>query len=723
VPTVNSSSQRAIPLSARKDLHAHEAVYLGQTCWVIKDPIKLSYFRLEPFQYEVLNELDGQKSVAQICQSIKNKFPAKRHTQTQTQQTILDLYEKGLAWSTRQGQGESSLFRRDKQRWQRLKQTLKNVLFIRLPGFDPTKTVNAGYGLAKYLFHPAIMIWAMVIIVYSWLFMLTHTSELTQRLPSWESLATIETTITLWIVIGVTKVIHELGHAFACKHSGGECHEIGMAFLVFSPCLYCDVSDSWTLRSKWHRIGIALAGVYIELTIASLAFFGWWGSQPGAFHDICFLTFVVSSISTLLFNLNPLLRLDGYYVLSDWLEIPNLRQKADQSLENSFLKHGLGLKVETEQLPSRTTLFFVTYAICAAIYRTFLVAVICCILYSALKPIRLEFLGLLVGILSAAIGATTWFRRIRKSAKRNANRDVRTRNFRPYVTVALSLSLLVACFVVPIPISLKAPLELQYANAQRVYAGEEGQLAAIHVTPGQYVQEGQTLVELFDYENAERLYQINTQQNVQAIEIRKQTALVDPQKTSVEKGILGSLESELESQLQRVNRMTLRAPVAGIVVEPIVRSPSPRTKREMPTWDGSPIEQQNLGCLLARGTHVLTVAPDKEFHAVLRVDQLDAHWVEVGQSVKIRLAHLPGELFDGVVKDISPASTTDQDNGSTGMAEKGEIAGHYLATVRLNEDHRTMLPGVHGTAKVKIESQTAIQWIWRNVKSTFKFQI
>ncbi len=717
------SNQRAIPLAARKDIQAHQATYLGQACWVIKDAVKLSYFRLTPEQFEILQLLDGKNNIEQIRTAFHQKFATESRTASQIQQVVLDLYQQGLAWSTRPGQGHAMIYRHENQNWRQLKQALINVLFIRLPGFDPTKIIANGYELAKWFFHPAACMWAVSIIVYSWIFMATHAAELGQRLPSIESLTTWECTVSLWFVIGATKIIHELGHAFACRHFGGECHEIGMAFLIFSPCLYCDVSDSWTLPSKWQRIGIGLAGVYVELLVASLAFFGWWNAHPGTFQQFCFLTFVVSSISTLLFNLNPLLRLDGYYVLSDWLEIPNLRQKADNALENALLRFGMGFEVEPETIPKKTTLLFITYAVCSFIYRSFLVVIICCLLYSAFRPYRLEFVGLAVGVASAMLGILSWAKRIRTAVERHQDCHSRIKIWRPYVPLVFAGGIVALVFLVPIPISIKAPLQLEYASAQRVFASTNGQLAAIHVQPGETVRAGQTLLELFNFDETDQLTRLVTQKEVQEVEVRKQNVLADAKQTAVAIENLRAIESEIASHVAHLQCSIIRAPIAGTIIEPPARQADRVTKRQLSWWDGTPVDRVNLGCHLSKGTHLLTVAPGHEFQAVLRVSQLDIHSICTGQQVRIKLAHLPGQSFVG---EVAGVSTTPIEPSAAGAKTRDARAGSpnaYQVVVRIDGDGRMFLPGIQGTAKVIIESQTAAAWIWRNVKSTFKFQI
>src|SRR5262249_41833959 len=164
-----------------------------------------------------------------------------------------------------------------------------------------------------------------------------------QKLPEFKQFFGWPNLIYLYLTIAVTKVLHELGHGLTCRHFGGECHEIGIIFLVFSPTMYCDVSDSWMLRSKWQRIAIGGAGMWVETVLSSLALYVWWFTRPGLLHHLCLNVFFISSVSTVIFNANPLMRYDGYYMLSDLLEIPNLSEKARTLLRNTFAHVCLGI--------------------------------------------------------------------------------------------------------------------------------------------------------------------------------------------------------------------------------------------------------------------------------------------------------------------------------------------------------------------------------------------
>src|SRR5207247_2206343 len=163
----------------------------------------------------------------------------------------------------------------------------------------------------------------------------THFETFRDKLPSYHEFFSFSTVFYLWISLGVVKVIHEFGHGLSCKKFGGEVHEMGLLFLVFSPCMYCNVSDSWMIPSKWKRIVISSAGIYVELLIAALATFVWWNTPNQPFvNNLSLSLMIVCSVSTVVFNANPLMRYDGYYVLADWIEIPNLRERSNRYITN-----------------------------------------------------------------------------------------------------------------------------------------------------------------------------------------------------------------------------------------------------------------------------------------------------------------------------------------------------------------------------------------------------
>lgn len=725
-----ASTERSVPLKARQDLRSSAATFRGEPCWMVKDPIKLKYFRLSYQQYEVLQLLDGKRSLNQLKDCFVEHSSSPRPSLKQIQNIVFDLYTKGLAWSTRPGQGNSLDFRRDQELWGKFKRTATNLMFIRLPGFDPTWILATFYWVAKWLFHPAIVMWAASIVLFSWVFIGTHFSEIMLRVPTAESLISWQSTLMLWVVLGGTKIIHELGHAFACRHFRGECHEIGVAFLIFSPCLYCDVSDSWTLKSKWQRIAIAGAGIYVELLLAALAFFIWWRTHPGILHDVSFLVFVVSNISTLLFNLNPLLRLDGYYILSDWLEVPNLRQKSDKLLEHSILKNLAGISVpEDRTVPPERKRLLLFFAACSMLYRGLMVVVVCCVLFSMLKPYRLEYFGLLLGLATSVMGIVSWSKRLTEIGKANMDRH-ETDKKRLWLTGFAAIVALLVILLIPLPTYVKSPLRIEFADTQSLYVTTPGLLSSVHVKPGQMVQQGQILANLDNSEKSEQLVKLMVERRLQSIELRKQKGLVDAKEISLAHARLESIESEIKDQMAQLEKLQIKATQNGMVVAPLLRQRKHASKTSLPSWSDTPLELRNVGCYLEAGTRLLSIAPHRQFQAEMIVDQQDVHLLAQGQNVQVKLSHLPSMTLQGTIERISLATASPESSKENVNAPVPEQVStqandqdYYRAIVKIDDVTDHVLPGAHGVGRVSIKTNTVASRIWRTVCSTLHFKL
>src|SRR5690606_4682554 len=162
-----------------------------------------------------------------------------------------------------------------KRRRDKLLSYLKNFMYLRLPGWDPDAALEWLHLFFKWMFRPRGVALTLAFVLSSWLLLLIEFDEFRSRLPEFQQFFGWPNLIYMWMTLGAAKIIHEFAHGISCKHFGGECHEMGIMLLVFSPCLYCDVSDSWMLRNKWQRIAIAAAGMYIEVVLSALAIFVW----------------------------------------------------------------------------------------------------------------------------------------------------------------------------------------------------------------------------------------------------------------------------------------------------------------------------------------------------------------------------------------------------------------------------------------------------------------
>src|SRR6188768_2514723 len=276
-----SSSSRKLPIRCRPDLKARKQRYQGRLYWVVKDPVGLQYYRFEEEEYAILQMLDGQKSLDEIAQQFERDFPPQTIRTEELQQFIGMLHRSGLVITDAAGQGQQLVKRRRERIYQERMATLANILSLRFKGVDPERFFNFIYPYIRWFFSVPAMICCLALALSALTLVLVNFDLFQSRLPSFHSFFQAQNWLWLGLTLAITKILHEFGHGLSCKHFGGECHEIGIMMLVMTPCLYCNVSDSWMLPNRWHRAAIGAAGMYVELVLASFCTFVWWFTEPG----------------------------------------------------------------------------------------------------------------------------------------------------------------------------------------------------------------------------------------------------------------------------------------------------------------------------------------------------------------------------------------------------------------------------------------------------------
>ncbi len=732
------STRRPVRMEVRSDLVCEPSVWQDNEFWIVKDPVTLTYFRLRSEQYTLLRLLDGERSLEDLRDEFQRRFPGQRLRTSDLQKLVVDLHQKGLVVSNEIGQAEPLAERERERRRKATWRAVRSLLYIRLPGWDPESFLQAGYPFVRWTMHPVAIALGILFVVSSWTALLVVFDEFQRRLPSFGEFLSWSNLWPLWLLMGLAKVLHELGHGFACKHNGGECHEIGVAFLVFSPALYCDVSDSWTLPSRSRRMAVGAAGMYVELLISAAAFWLWWFSRPGPFNHLCLNVFFVTSLTTILFNLNPLLRYDGYYLLCDWLEIPNLRMKADRATRDWFAENVLGLEQPRDpNRPERGFGWFVLYAVAAAAYRWFIVLGIVLLLHSILEPYGLQSLGLLLGL--ASVGTMLYSTSLTLYRLLTAPRRSPVKLFRIAFSGLVASAAVWAALALPLPWRVEVPVVVEPVGLRHVYAGTDATLVAVHVRPGDRVEVGQKLADLHETAYFDRIAQLRSARRSKAVEVAAFRALGDTANETVAVASYESLGKRLDEFERRSRDLEVTAPVAGTVVAPARKSERNDDGRQLPRWSGEPLDEGNVGTRLSAKTRLLGIAPGDEFHLVAYLDQRKRADFAVGQPVTVRLGHVPGRTFSGRLDSVAPRhleeveshlarrhggdlDTTRGDDGS----ERPDAAT-YRAVIRFDQlpdaDRSLLRTGLRGHARITVAHRTAAQWTWRYVCDTFHFRM
>jgi len=598
-----SSSQRPVPLIGRSDL-VIELMPCGESLYaVVKDPVGLTYHRLQPEQYEVFQRLDGRRSLMDMRDDLQRRFPAAPVTCADIQALITDLHEKGLVIALRLGQGEV-LRRRSREKWvKKARQALLNPLYIRLPGWDPDRSLTALLRIFGWIYRPWAVAAVLMFVAASLIFLAVRFDDIAKRLPEFQQFFSWPNLAYLWLTLAVTKILHEFGHGLTCKYFGAECHGMGVMMLVFSPTMYCDVTDSWMLRNKWRRIAIAAAGMYVEVFLAACAIFLWWGSQPGLFNHLCLNVFFVSTVTTVIFNANPLMRYDGYYMLSDFLEIPNLRQKASRMFQEVIAKHCLGSELPPDPfMPAHGRGWFMFYAIATTVYQFVILFGITLFLYTVLKPYHLQSLGITMAVVSLAgtIGTMLWSLYKLVAMPRQEPHS----KLRLTATVVVLGGFLTAAVMVPIPWYAEAPFTVEPEQVEHVYAMVPGVLIRIEKRPGDWVRKGDVIAELRSDELSHRLRELVAEQEAHKREIETYRALDRPRDVELAEQHLSSLEEERAEAEEQVRQCRITAPVDGVIVA-APRQPRPPVEQQrerLGKWTGTPLEPDNLGCTIEART-------------------------------------------------------------------------------------------------------------------------
>ena len=317
-----SAAAAPLPVRRREDLVIREQWYRGVRHWCVKDPVARSYAHLRDEEFAVLSLLDGRATAASVRAAFARAFPGRSLPAAVLGRFLADLRAGGLVVAP-PGPAAAGVGKAWAKKAARLPTAL---LALRFRGFDPTALLDALYGPLRFLFSAPFLLASVGLCLSAVGLAVARAGDVAAALPDAGAFLSAANLPWLLATLAGVKVVHELAHGLTCRHYGGECRELGVMLLVFAPCLYCDVSDSWLLASRRKRIAVAAAGVLAELVIAAAALWLWWVAEPGLFRTLCLNAAVVCSAGTVLFNGNPLLRYDGYFVLSDCAGDPEPRR-------------------------------------------------------------------------------------------------------------------------------------------------------------------------------------------------------------------------------------------------------------------------------------------------------------------------------------------------------------------------------------------------------------
>ncbi len=730
----SAASGRKIPVRRRFDLKIVRTRHKHDSAVVVKDPIAMKYHRLRPDEYFVLERLDGKTTLEKLREAYESRYAPQKVTTAELNELLFRFHRSGLTISDIVLQGDRLRERAQKERFQRWVGHLSGVLFIRFPGVDPEPLLRRIYPLARPFLGRLGMIAAMSVCLFAALLLATRIDTFISQFPEMGQWIQLRAVLILAAVIGSTKVLHELGHAVVCKHFGGECHQIGPMLLVFTPALYCDTSDSWMLESRMQRAAVGLAGIATEVMVAALATIVWASTGAGIVHYVAMNVMLICSVSTVMFNANPLLRYDGYFVLSDIIDVPNLAEKSRRLLAGHFNQVAFGVDELSDELMSRTERFWLlVYGIAAFCYRWLLSLTILWLVANLLRPYGLESLGTMLCVF--AIGGMLFsllrnpFKFFRSPARRKLMRMNRL------IASSLTTAVLIGVALYPIPSGVSVAARMVPHQETPIYVTTSGVLRSWSAHPGDWITKGDVIARLENPEVELQYLTIQGRYETQRAVVQSmQRASLDDADVANElpgqEAVLEDLTHQLATQTSRREGLTLQSPASGKLIDAPRRAEDVRgiNSGRLVSWSGYPTDPKNENCFLESGYELMSVVGDDSWDAEIVLDQSEVERIRVGAQVKLALETLPSKKFAGTVSDISRTQWDEQFNAQRrddpdASHQKGPLTTSYMVRVKLDPtDDVTLITGAVATARIEASKISLVNRTWRWLSGLLRFR-
>jgi len=710
----------------------------GERRWVVEDPVTLQFFRLGAQECFVLLALDGHISLAELKRRFENEFYPLRIGKYQLHRFLHHLHQLGLIVSDTSGQGAVLARRALRQSHNTFRSSLLSPLAIRLPGISARRPIDWLYNRLSVLFHPLMLGMYAILVISATALVIVDFDRFLSHLPTVNQFFRWDTMGMFAVALVTTKALHELGHALVCRHVGGRPREIGVMLLAFMPTLYCDVSDVWRVRSTIARIWVSLAGMIVELIVAAIFTLIWWFSEPGPLHDFALRVMFLCSVSTLLFNANPLVRCDGYYILSDLADLPNLWQESRSLWRNRFAAWFMRSPQRQSALiiPAAVPLWM-TYAALSTVYCWTLVLGILWLTLQVLQPTGFAVVGwVLAGLAVMGLLMPTLKSLGRAVASPSSRR--RLHGGRIHAAVGGILALIAGLFWIPFPRHLDVPFWVQWSDAQPVYVAVAGTLQSSLPEQTQ-VAAGDVIAQLHNPDVERTLEEVVAELDRRQRHLKSlQTlAISDPSVVpliSVEQEAIDDAQSRYALRRADQQRLTLTAPRDGMVLTAVPR-PLPfenaSGESQLPSWTGSILDTSNHGAMLEVGETLCMVGVPERFQAILVIDDQQVADVRPGQNARLRIGHAPVRTIRGALKQIAKAQSGDIPTELSRhlLSREQPAAGQpmdarplYLATVQIDVVDGAVVPMMSGRARIVADWQPLGQRFIRWLQRTFRLR-
>jgi putative peptide zinc metalloprotease protein len=631
-------------LRAHADIGRHS--YRGEIWYVLRDAASQRFHRFTPAAHIVIGLMNGERSIEEIWKLAADELGDDAPTQDEMIQLLGQLHMADVLQCDVTPDAAELFERGQKQRAQKRKSRWLSPFAIQIPLLDPERFLTRSIPYLKPLLGWfGALLW-LAVVPPALVLVGVHWADLTNNLL--DRLFAPQNLLLIWLIFPVLKVLHEFGHGYAAKAFGGEIHDMGIMLLVFTPVPYVDASSSWALTSRYRRALVGAGGMVVEIFLAALALYVWLAAEPGVVRLAAYNVLIIGGATTLLFNGNPLLRFDGYYILSDLLEIPNLRARSNRYLGYLLERHLLrSPDVRAPHTAPGEPGWFVSYSVAAFLYRMFVVV--------AILMWILDW-NLIVGLALGTFAAVGWFgvplyRIVKHLLSSPTLRRMRGRALA--VSGGLVCALLVAITLIPVPLRTRAEGVVWIPEEAFVRAGSTGFITRVVAEPGSRVEPRDLLLEIRDP-------MIETDVTVNAARVRELEARYtaenkrDQVAAQIAKDELRYARRELARASERAANSEVRSGASGSFV--------------IPRSEDLPGRYVSKGQVLA---HVVDLSTIK-IRAVIPQNDIDLVRQRT-TNIEVRMAERLSETYPATVRRFVPRASEQLPSVALGSGGGGEV--------------------------------------------------
>jgi putative peptide zinc metalloprotease protein len=629
----------------RGDLTFTLQEFRGDRCCVVEDPTSGKFYRIGLREYHFIQQLDGKTSVGEAQAAMAGEAHQEALTENEVTSILRWLLETGLAATGESTRADIMFGRVQKKREHQIK-TVSNILFFRQSLGNPDKilsklTALVGWwvGWSGWALWGILVLVGLALLGWNWDTFLAD-SEGVLAANNWLWLA------AAWFIL---KVIHECWHGIVCKHYGGNVPDSGVLFILFTPIGYVDATSSWRFTNKWKRIHVSAAGMFIETGIAAIAMIVWAHNEPGTIQTVAHNVVIMAAFVTIVFNGNPLLKFDGYYILADILEIPNLYQRGQKALIDACRRFLIGIpEVEVIDFSKRDEVFILVYGLCAFIWR---MVVMVTLLTAA--TFLLGGGGLILAVVAGLGMVVPPLKNLYlylKEGRPGERPDPKVYGLR----LGIILGLLVLLALFPFRPTMTAAGVTSFGDASIIRVECPGFVDKIHVAAGSKVRKGDLLISLRNDDEKAQLRRLRMELKQAQIKSRNYQTSGNVNASQIEEQKLLGLQQQLKEQQSFVRSLEIRATEPGKVVA---------------------ANLDNLeGSYLRPGREVVTIENRRvrEFDIAIPQSDIDLYRLHQEHPVWIKIKGRSGRFF-GLIQDPDPQASRELPHPSLAGAVGGPL--------------------------------------------------